>query len=154
MDSIDHTIVALMRRTRGVRSRTSASVSLSAPAVKRRVDRLQSEGVIKGYTTTVDHSAFGWNAHAFVELFCEGRMSATEVREAMAHSEVEAAYTVAGAASAILHLRAEDNQHLEDALERIRETDACCAPRPRSSSRPCSTAPSPRTASPPGNPRD
>jgi hypothetical protein len=41
----------------------------------------------------------------------------------MAHSEVEAAYTVAGAASAILHLRAEDNQHLEDALERIRETD-------------------------------
>ena len=58
-------------------------VSLSAPAVKRRVDRLQSEGVIKGYTTTVDHSAFGWNAHAFVELFCEGRMSATEVREAV-----------------------------------------------------------------------
>jgi DNA-binding Lrp family transcriptional regulator len=125
MDSIDHTIVALMREdARRSFKDIGERVSLSAPAVKRRVDRLQSEGVIKGYTTTVDHSAFGWNAHAFVELFCEGRMSATEVREAvMAHSEVEAAYTVAGAASAILHLRAEDNQHLEDALERIRETD-------------------------------
>jgi DNA-binding Lrp family transcriptional regulator len=125
MDSIDHTIVALMREdARRSFKDIGKRVSLSAPAVKRRVDRLRSEGVIKGYTTTVDHSAFGWNAHAFVELFCEGRMSATEVREAvMAHSEVEAAYTVAGAASAILHLRAEDNQHLEDALERIRETD-------------------------------
>jgi DNA-binding Lrp family transcriptional regulator len=101
-----------------------ARVSLSAPAVKRRVDRLERGGVIKGYTATVDHAAFGWHAHAFVELFCEGRMSGGEVRDAvMAHPEVEAAYTVAGAASAIVHVRAEDNQHLEEALERIRETD-------------------------------
>ncbi|MGH2981408.1 MAG: Lrp/AsnC family transcriptional regulator [Solirubrobacterales bacterium] len=98
-------------------------VSLSAPAVKRRVDRLERDGVVKGYTATVDHSAFGWNAHAFVELFCEGRMSGAEVREAlMLHPEVEGAYTVAGAPSAIVHLRAEDNQHLEETLERIRET--------------------------------
>ena len=113
------------------------------------MDRLQSEGVIKGYTTTVDHSAFGWNAHAFVELFCEGRM--TEVREAvMAHSEVEAAYTVAGAASAILHLRAEDNQHLEDTLERIRETDGVL--RTQTQIVLSTLIESPRTASPPGNP--
>ena len=125
MDAIDQRIVALMREdARRSFSDIGKRVSLSAPAIKRRVDRLEADGVIKGYTTTVDHAAFGWHAHAFVELFCEGRMSATEVREAvMAHSEVEAAYTVAGAASAILHLRAEDNQHLEDALERIRETD-------------------------------
>jgi DNA-binding Lrp family transcriptional regulator len=59
-----------------------------------------------------------------VELFCEGRMSGAEVRDAvMEHPEVEAAYTIAGSPSAVLHLRAEDNQHLEQALERIRETD-------------------------------
>ena len=38
------------------------------------------------------------------------------------HPEVEGAYTVAGGASAILHVRATDTQHLEEALERIRET--------------------------------
>jgi DNA-binding Lrp family transcriptional regulator len=124
MDSIDQRIVALMREdARRSFKNIGRRVSLSAPAVKRRVDRLERDGVIKGYTTTVDHSAFGWNAHAFVELFCEGGMSGTEVREAvMDHPEVEAAYTVAGAPSAILHLRAEDNQHLEQALERIRDT--------------------------------
>ena len=65
----------------------------------------------------------GWHTHAFVALYCEGRMSAGEVRAAVAgHPEVVAAYTVAGEASAILHVRAEDTAHLEVALERIRDT--------------------------------
>jgi DNA-binding Lrp family transcriptional regulator len=125
MDEIDQRIVALMREdARRSFKDIGRRVSLSAPAVKRRVDRLEEDGVIKGYTTTVDHSAFGWNAHAFVELFCEGRMSGAEVRNAvMVHPEVESAYTVAGSPSAVIHLRAEDNQHLEETLERIRETD-------------------------------
>jgi DNA-binding Lrp family transcriptional regulator len=37
------------------------------------------------------------------------------------HPEVVAAYTVAGEASAMLHVRAEDTAHLEAALERIRD---------------------------------
>lgn len=125
MDPIDQRIVALMREdARRSFKDIGKRVSLSAPAVKRRVDRLEDGGVIKGYTTTVDHSAFGWHAHAFVELFCEGGMSGPEVRDAVtAYPEVEAAYTVAGAPSAILHVRAEDNRHLERALERIRDTD-------------------------------
>ncbi len=50
-------------------------------------------------------------------------MSAGEVRGAVAvHPEVAGAYTVAGEASAILHVRTEDTVHLEEALERIRET--------------------------------
>ena len=50
-------------------------------------------------------------------------MSADDVRAAVApFHEVAAAYTVAGEASAILHVRARDTQHLEDALERIRAT--------------------------------
>jgi DNA-binding Lrp family transcriptional regulator len=124
MDAVDQQIVALMREdARRSFKDIGVQVALSPPAVKRRLDRLEREGVIKGYTTTVDHSAFGWHAHAFVELFCEGGMSGGQVRDAVReHPEVEAAYTVAGAPSAILHLRAEDNQHLEQALERIRET--------------------------------
>ena len=36
---------------------------------------------------------------------------------------VVSAHTVAGEASALLHVRAEDTTDLEDALERIRSTD-------------------------------
>ena len=123
MDRTDHQIIALLRENaRRSFQDIGAQVSLSAPAVKRRVDRLERDGVIRGYSANVDPQALGWNTHAFVELFCEGRMSGEEVRAAIAdHPEVEGAYTIAGAASAILHLRASDTRHLEQALERLRE---------------------------------
>jgi DNA-binding Lrp family transcriptional regulator len=123
-DKTDEQIVALLRENaRRSYQDIGERVSLSAPAVKRRVDRLESEGVIRGYTATVEPTAFGWHSHAFVELFCEGRISGAEVNAAVSkHPEVEGAYTVAGGASAILHVRATDTQHLEEALERIRET--------------------------------
>ena len=110
-------------RTPGARSRASACASrCRRPAVKRRVDRLEADGVIRGYTALVDPGRFGWGTHAFVALYCEGRMAAAEVREAVErHPEVEAAYTVAGEASAMLHVRARDTAHLEQALERIRD---------------------------------
>ena len=125
MDAIDAQIVALMREnSRRSFQDIGKQVALSAPAVKRRVDRLEAAGVINGYTAVVDPAAMGWGTHAFVALFCEGRMSAGEVRDAVEHHpEVVAAYTVAGEASAILHVRAEDTAHLEAALERIRDAD-------------------------------
>ena len=123
MDKTDRRIVALLRENaRRSFQDIGEQVSLSAPAVKRRVDRLEAQGVIRGYAAAVDPEAFGWHTHAFVSLFCEGRMSAGEVQAAVAgHPEVAGAYTVAGEASAILHVRAEDTKHLEQALERIRD---------------------------------
>src|SRR5215204_7586596 len=123
-DKTDEQIVALLRENaRRSYQDIGERVSLSAPAVKRRVDRLEAAGVIRGYTATIEPAAFGWHSHAFVELFCEGRISGAEVSAAVSkHPEVEGAYTVAGGASAILHVRATDTQHLEEALERIRET--------------------------------
>ncbi|MES1193869.1 MAG: AsnC family transcriptional regulator, partial [Solirubrobacterales bacterium] len=50
MDDIDRKIVALLRNdARRSFQNIGSHVSLSAPAVKRRVDKLQSEGVIRSY---------------------------------------------------------------------------------------------------------
>src|SRR3954451_5971446 len=124
MDDIDRQIVAQLRtNARASFQSIGNRVSLSAPAVKRRVDRLEADGVIRSYAAVVDPAAMGWHTHAVVALYCEGRMSGGEVRAAVeSHPEVEAAFTVAGEASAILHVRAADTQHLEQALERIRDT--------------------------------
>ena len=123
MDDIDRQIVALLRQdARRSFQSIGMRVSLSAPAVKRRVDRLEAEGVVRGYTALVDPGRFGWGTHAFVALFCEGRMAASEVRDAVEHHpEVAAAYTVAGEASAVVHVRARDTAHLEETLERLRD---------------------------------
>jgi DNA-binding Lrp family transcriptional regulator len=125
IDDVDRRIVALLRENaRRSFKDIGERVNLSAPAVKRRVDRLERDGVILGYTAVVDNHAFGWHAEAFVDLFCEGRMPGESIKRAVeGEPGVVSAHTVAGEASAMLHVMAEDTKDLESALERIRSTD-------------------------------
>ena len=121
MDATDRRIVALLREdARRSFKDIGTHVNLSAPAVKRRVDRLEADS----YTAMVDPRAFGWHAEAFVDLYCEGGMPADSIKQAVeGESGVVSAHTVAGEASALLHVMAKDTQDLELCLERIRATD-------------------------------
>ena len=122
LDDLDRRIVAcLLEDARLSFSQIGGQVGLSAPAVKRRVDRMRHDGVITGYAAVVDPAALGWTTEAFVELFCAGRTSPAEIYASIRrHPEVVAAYTVTGEANAMVHLRAHDIQGLEEALERLR----------------------------------
>ena len=124
MDDADRKIVALLRENaRRSFKDIGGRVGLSAPAVKRRVDRLEEDGVIRGYTAVIDPHAFGWHAEAFVDLYCEGGMSGDAIKRVVEpEPRVASAHTVAGEASAMLHVMAEDTKDLELALERIRDT--------------------------------
>jgi DNA-binding Lrp family transcriptional regulator len=96
-------------------------VSLSSPAVKRRVDRLRCTGVITGFTALVDPGALGESTEAFVEIHCVANMSPSALRDTLAHEpQIIAAYTVSGEADALVHVRATDVAHLEATVERIR----------------------------------
>jgi DNA-binding Lrp family transcriptional regulator len=125
MDAIDRKIVSLLRDdARRSFADIGGHVHLSAPAVKRRVDRLERDGVVRGYTAIVDPAAYGWHTEAFVDLFCDGRMPAEAIRRAVVDEPgIVSAHTVAGGASALLHVRAEDTRDLERALERIRSVE-------------------------------
>src|SRR6201994_118138 len=122
MDAVDQRIVAsLVADARMSYADIGARVSLSAPAVKRRVDRLRSSGVIKGFTTVIDPAAVGWTTEAFVELFCTGRTTPAQITVATRrHPEVVGAYTVSGEADALVHLRAAAIGPLEPALDKLR----------------------------------
>lgn len=122
MDTLDQRIVsALVAHARASFAEIGQQVGLSAPAVKRRVDRLMDAGVLRGFTAVVDPDALGWGTEAFVEVHCRGNISPTRIRGRLEPlPEVVAAYTVSGAADAIVHLRAADIHHLENALERLR----------------------------------
>jgi DNA-binding Lrp family transcriptional regulator len=124
MDEIDQRIVALLRENaRRSFSDIGQHVHLSAPAVKRRLDRLERDGVVLGYTAIVDPQAFGWHAEAFVDLYCEGSMPGASIKRAVEREPgVVSAHTVAGEASALLHVMAQDTKRLELTLERIRGT--------------------------------
>ena len=124
LDETDERIIAeLTDNARATFAEIGEKVNLSAPAVKRRVDRMLDAGVIKGFTTVIDRNALGWNTEAYVQVFCHGRISPAELRAAWADiPEVVSAATVTGTSDAILHVLARDMQHLESALERIRSS--------------------------------
>ncbi|MEV4317673.1 Lrp/AsnC family transcriptional regulator [Actinocrispum sp. NPDC049592] len=125
MDAIDQRIVSqLVADARASYAEIGKVVGLSAPAVKRRVDRLLDRGILRGFTAVVDPEALGWGTEAFVEVRYRGNVSPGQIRSSLEPlPEVVAAYTVSGAADAIVHLRAADIHHLEDALERLRGVD-------------------------------
>jgi DNA-binding Lrp family transcriptional regulator len=125
MDDLDRAIVACLQdgARRSFRD-IGQQVGLTPPAVKRRVDRLEAEGVIRGYTAIVDPAMAGWTTQAFVFLHVEGRMHRALVDAAVrALPEIQSAHTLAGEAGALLRVRARDTTHLEHTLERLRRMD-------------------------------
>lgn len=114
-------VAHLLRDGRATFSEIGAGIGLSAPAVKRRIDRLRAAGVIRGFTAIVDPVAVGWTTEAYVHVYCKGNVSPVELRLALEKvPEVVGACTVSGAADAMLHVMARDVRHLEQALEQVR----------------------------------
>src|SRR6478672_13460883 len=100
MDDVDRRILALLvedgRRTY---DDLASRVALSAPAVKRRVDRLRRDGVLRAFTAVVDHAALGSTTEALVELFFAPGTLLDEVTEVLQrHPEVVEAWSVTGEA--------------------------------------------------------
>jgi DNA-binding Lrp family transcriptional regulator len=122
VDDIDARIIAaLIKDARASYALIGHEVGLSAPAVKRRVDRLRAAGAITGFSARVDPAAMGWTTEAYVELFCGGRTSPDEIAAAVRrYPEVADACTITGEADALVHIRAANVRHFEDVMERIR----------------------------------
>jgi Lrp/AsnC family transcriptional regulator, leucine-responsive regulatory protein len=101
LDDQDRQILALLvedgRRTYDDIARR---VSLSAPAVKRRVDRLRARGAL--------------HTEALIELFYAPGTLLDQVAATLGgHPEVVEAWSVTGEADAIARVRTEDNAGLE-----------------------------------------
>lgn len=121
LDETDELILAeLAEHARATFAEIGERVSLSAPAVKRRVDRMIDGGVIRGFTTVIDRQALGWTTEAYVQVYCHGTISDQLQAAWVNMPEVVAAATVTGTADAILHVLARDMRHLESTLEQIR----------------------------------
>ncbi len=120
-DELDRRILhALVNDARASYAEIGAQVGLSPPAVKRRVDRLRASGAITGFSARLSPAELGWTTEAYVELFCRGRTSPSDIAVAAEkHPEVVSACTVTGEADALLHIRAADMRHFEQVVERI-----------------------------------
>ncbi len=115
MDEIDRQILVLLSEDgRRTYDDIAGRVSLSAPAVKRRVDRLRRDGTLRGFTAVVDQQALGYGAEALIELFYGAGVTLDEVAASLrAVPEVVEAWSVTGEADALARVRTRDNADLE-----------------------------------------
>ncbi|WP_442880725.1 Lrp/AsnC family transcriptional regulator [Aeromicrobium sp.] len=122
MDNIDRQLIScLLEDGRASYASIGDKIGLSAPAVKRRTDRLLADGVISGFTAVLDPDLVGWSTEAYVAVHCKGAISPDELRAAFARvPEVHSAATISGQADAMLRIVAKDVRDLERALERVR----------------------------------
>lgn len=125
LDEIDqHIISLLVEDARASYREIGSAVGLSAPAVKRRVDRLVDERVVTGFTARINPDALGWRAQALVAVTYAGNVAPARIRQILEPiPQVVAAYTVSGDADVLVHVRAADMADFEQALERLRATD-------------------------------
>jgi Lrp/AsnC family leucine-responsive transcriptional regulator len=124
IDGTDREILELLREdARRTLADIAGRVSMSPPAVKRRIERLESTGIITGYTTVVDHAKLGRPLHAFAELRFAGNTKVMDIAGiANGMPEVEAVYTIAGDPDALASVRVTDVAHLAQVIDQLRRS--------------------------------
>ncbi|MFD9073501.1 Lrp/AsnC family transcriptional regulator, partial [Streptomyces lasiicapitis] len=84
LNDLDERIVhALAEDARRSYADIGQLVGLSAPAVKRRVDRLRATGAITGFTVRVDPAALGWETEGFIEIYCRRNTSPEAIQRGL-----------------------------------------------------------------------
>lgn len=124
IDSIDRAIIDhLVADGRATYGQIGKVVNLSAPAVKRRIDRLEERGIIVGYTAVLDHAQLERPLEAFTELRFAGDARVDAIAAiGDGVPEVQAVFTMAGDPDALVWLRVRDVQDLKRVIDRLRST--------------------------------
>ena len=122
LDAVDERILGLLvDDARRSASEIGRLVGLSPAAAKRRIDRLEQRGVIRGYTAILDHAKLGGDLEAFTELRFASGTQVDDIDRAVAGlPELVESFTLAGDPDAIVRLRVGDVEHLKGTIDRLR----------------------------------
>ena len=122
LDGVDRKIIALLQENAKLTfAEIGADVGLSSSAIKRRVDRLEHDGVIVGYGARIDPTALGDGIEALIEVYCADRIAPADVGRSLVDlDQVVSAFTVSGEPDAVIRARVASIADLEKFVERLR----------------------------------
>jgi Lrp/AsnC family transcriptional regulator, leucine-responsive regulatory protein len=122
LDAIDRILArALVADGRATLAHLAAVAGLSVSAVQSRVRRLESRGVVIGYSARINPEAVGNMLSAFVAITPLDPSQPDDAPARLEHIEaIESCHSVAGEESYILLVRVESARALESLLQRIR----------------------------------
>jgi Lrp/AsnC family transcriptional regulator, leucine-responsive regulatory protein len=122
LDATDRDIIELLRQDARMTVREiGRRVNLSPAPVRRRIDRLESTGVIAGYTALINSAKAGPTVEAVTELRFAGDVNIDQIFEfASKFPEVDEVLTTAGDPDALVRIRVDNLEHLQRVVNQLR----------------------------------
>lgn len=124
IDKIDQIIIDHLERDGRISiSDLAEIVGLSRPAVSERIEKLQREGVIKGFSAVIDHNVVENPIIAFVAARHPGMIGKAEaaVYELSRRKEILEVHGVAGEDCLYLKVRVKDMKELNELVRSLQQ---------------------------------
>jgi Lrp/AsnC family leucine-responsive transcriptional regulator len=124
MDSLDFEILSLIQNdARVAHASVGERLGLTAPAVHARIKRLERDGVIRGYLTSIDPLSVNQTLLAFVRVMISASGKDERAFEAFVLDEANIleCHDISGEDSYMLKIRTDSPASLRRLLSRIRE---------------------------------
>ena len=124
MDSTDHALLSLLR----VDARTSVAtlakkLGVARGTVQNRLDRLETDGIILGYTVRVRPDTAGPRIRAFMSVATEGNRTDDVLRALRGDPAVATLHTTNGRWDMVAEISAETLEEVDRILQRIGRID-------------------------------
>jgi DNA-binding Lrp family transcriptional regulator len=120
MDDLDRTIIALLRADARMSLATLARrLKVARSTVQARLERLETNGTITGYTLKLGEGADPNRLRATVLLTIEPRAQAAVLQRLKSISEIERVYTTSGRVDLLLQIACPNTQVLDQVLDQI-----------------------------------
>ena len=121
MDDIDHKLIALLRQNgRASIADLAAALGVSRGTVTNRMHRLETTGVIRGYTAVLRPDAEAGTVRAWMAIQVEGAQARKVVASLLGEPGVVSLHDTNGRWDLLAELRATSMVELSQILDRVR----------------------------------
>lgn len=122
LDETDRALIALLQEdARRTAVEMAGLLALSAPAVTRRIKRLEAANVIRGYTAKVDHAQLGLGIEALIEVRFTGKTRPDVMQQTTEKlPELAGVFTISGGYDELVWVRVRDIPHLRSVIDALR----------------------------------
>lgn len=125
MDAIDLKLITLLQKNaRTPLKQLAEQVFLSSPATASRIERLEKEGIIKGYSAIIDMKKSGFPIISFINLDLSPSEKPTFYPFICAHPNVLECYCVTGHHSIIMKTAFDTTEALDEFIGELQSFGA------------------------------
>ena len=121
MNNVDHIILGLLKdNARMSITDLAAKAKVSRATVQKRIESMESTGIITGYTVRFRPNAEKNIIRAWMNIMVEGTKAQAVIRQLRLETAVERLHTTNGKWDILVELQSDSLENFDKALERIR----------------------------------